>query len=164
MDRDDGQRSRRGRRPPPSAYQRAAGLLVRREHSRRELKRKLTARGVEADEAEAAVERLAGQGWQDDGRFAECLARSRAAAGHGPLRIRAELGTHGLTGEQIEAALAACEADWAENARQAIARRYSAAELADPAKRRKAAEFLFRRGFDHDSVRAAIRFDADTDL
>lgn len=163
MGQDDDKRGRRGGRPPPSAYQRAAGLLVRREHSRRELKRKLAARGVEADEAEAAVERLAGQGWQDDSRFAESLARSRAAAGYGPLRIRAELGTHGLAGEQIEAALAACEADWAENARQAIARRYSAAELADPGKRRKAAEFLFRRGFDHDSVHGAIRFDPDTD-
>jgi regulatory protein len=161
---DDGKRGRERGRPRPSAYQRAAGLLVRREHSRRELKRKLTARGVAAEEAEAAVERLAGQGWQDDDRFAESLARSRAAAGYGPLRIRAELAAHGLAGEQIEAALAACEADWSENARHAIARRYRAAELSDPARRRKAAEFLFRRGFDHDSVYAAIRFDCDTEL
>ena len=51
---------RRGRRPQPTPVQRALGLLVRREHSRKELGRKLAARGVEAGEAEAAIERLAG--------------------------------------------------------------------------------------------------------
>ena len=50
---------RRGRRPQPTPVQRALGLLVRREHSRKELGRKLAARGVEAGEAEAAIERLA---------------------------------------------------------------------------------------------------------
>lgn len=154
---------RRKGRPPPDPAQRAIGLLARREHSRRELKRKLTTRGVEADEAEAVLEKLAARGWQDDDRFAQTLARTRAGMGHGPLRIRAELGTHGLSSEQIEAAVAALELDWAEQARQALSRRFSPADLADPARRRKAAEFLFRRGFDHDSVRAATRHDPDAD-
>ena len=80
---------RRGRRPQPTPVQRALGLLVRREHSRKELGRKLAARGVEAGEAEAAIERLAGEGWQDDTRFAQFLVRSRAATGYGPIYIRA---------------------------------------------------------------------------
>ena len=50
--------------------QRALGLLVRREHSKKELNRKLQARGIEPEAAQAAVERLAGEGWQDDVRFA----------------------------------------------------------------------------------------------
>ena len=88
-----GGRSRK-ERPEPSAYQRALGLLVRRDHSRRELSRKLRARGVESEEADAALLVLARQDFQNDARFAEDLARTRAGAGYGPRYIRAELGTH----------------------------------------------------------------------
>src|SRR5262245_56659370 len=56
----DGKRERKPRRPrpEPTPTQRALGLFVRREHSRRELTRKLTARGVERDDAVAAVDKL----------------------------------------------------------------------------------------------------------
>ena len=147
--------------PQPTPVQRALGLLVRREHSRRELTRKLTSRGVEADEAAAAVERLAGDGWQDDTRFAASLVRSRAASGYGPLYIRAELGTHGLGSEAVAAALETFEGDWTEVARDLVRRRYGEAGPADLAQRRKAADLLARRGFDGDSIRRATRFDPD---
>ncbi len=141
--------------------QRALGLLVRREHSRKELARKLAARGVEAGEAAAAIERLAGEGWQDDTRFAESLIRSRAGAGYGPFYIRAELGTHGLGSEAIAAALDAFEGDWPEIARDLVRRRFGPAGPLDLPQRRKAADLLARRGFDGDSIRAASRFDPD---
>ncbi|MEN1939592.1 regulatory protein RecX [Luteimonas sp. MJ246] len=153
--------SGRGRRPrpEPTPAQRALALLVRREHSRKELARKLEARGVEAGQAEAAVERMAEAGWQDDGRFAAGLARMRAESGYGPLRIRAELGTHGLGGEDIGAAFEALAEsgadDWRARARDLARRRYGAALAHDPVLRRKAADLLFRRGFDHETVRAA---------
>ena len=152
---------RRKPRAQPSPTQRALGLLTRREHSRRELKRKLAARGVEAGEAEAAIEKLADAGWQDDRRFAESLVRSRVGAGYGPLHIRAELGTHGLDGEAIAAALATFEGDWADVARDLVRRRFGAAGPSDPAQRRKAAEMLMRRGFDGERIRAATRYDPD---
>ena len=145
------------RREGADAYQRALGLLVRREHSRRDLARKLAQRGIEPAEAEAAVERLAGQGYQDDQRFAESFARDRCAAGYGPVRIRVELAGHGLAEDAIQAALAACEADWPALARRQVERRWRAAELADPARRRKAVEFLLRRGFDQDAAWSAVR-------
>jgi regulatory protein len=146
-----------GRREGADAYQRALGLLVRREHSRRDLARKLAQRGVEPAEAAAAVEKLAGQGYQDDQRFADSFARDRTSAGYGPVRIRVELAGHGLAEDAIEAALAACEADWPALARRQVERRWRPAELADPARRRKAVEFLLRRGFDQDSVWSAVR-------
>lgn len=149
----------RRRRPEPSATQRALGLLTRREHSRRELTRKLTARGVDAGEVEAAVARLAGEGWQDDARFAESLVRGRANAGYGPLHIRAELGTHGLDREAVAAALDTFEGDWTEVARDLVRRRFGDAGPRDLAQRRKAADLLVRRGFDGDCIRAATRFD-----
>lgn len=146
-------------RPQPTPVQRALGLLVRREHSRRELTRKLAARGVDAEDAAAAVERLAGEGWQDDARFARSLVRSRAASGYGPLYIRAELATHGLADDAIAAALDTFEGDWTDAARDLVRRRYGETGPVDMAQRRKAADLLARRGFSGDSIRAATRFD-----
>jgi regulatory protein len=152
---------KRNRRQEPSPTQRALGFLVRREHSRKELTRKLTSRGLGAAEAAAAVERLAGEGWQDDTRFAESLVRSRAGSGYGPVRIRAELATHGLDREAIAQAMESHQGDWGEIARDLVRRRFGEAVAEDPAVRRKAADFLLRRGFDSASVRAATRADPE---
>ena len=54
----------------------------------------------------------------------------------------------------------AYDGDWAENARNLIRRRF-AGRLEDFAIRRKAADFLIRRGFDGNQVRAAVRRDED---
>jgi regulatory protein len=144
-------------RKPPDPHQKAMELLVRREHSRRDLKRKLGLKGVDPEAAEAAVERLAGLGYQDDARFGSAFARDRAAAGYGPQRIRQELAGHGLALDLVEAALDACEADWPARARGLIERRFRPAELEDPGRRRKAVDFLLRRGFDPPSAWAAVR-------
>lgn len=141
------------------AYNKALELLVRREHSRRELGRKLETRGIDPDLAAQAMDRLHEQGFQDDTRFAASLVYSRAANGHGPVRIRAELRTHGLDSETIATALQDCDTDWIQSARELLSRRCSAADLTDPVKRRKATDFLLRRGFDLDCVRAAMRND-----
>lgn len=142
----------------PSATQRALGLLTRREHSRKELTRKLVSRGLEPQEVAAAVEKLADAGWQNDRRFAESLVRSRAHSGYGPLHIRAELAAHGLCTDAIGHALASFDGDWRELACDLVRRRYSRAE-ADLKIRRKAADLLIRRGFDGDCIRAATRCD-----
>lgn len=154
------QRARRPR-PEPTATQRALSLLTRREHSRFELTRKLTARGVEPEAAEAAVGKLRDAGWQDDARFAETLLRSRAAAGYGPVRIRAELRTHRVGHDLVAAVMDGFDGDWRENARDLVRRRFGEGVPDDPARRRKAAELLYRRGFSGDQVRAATRFDPD---
>jgi regulatory protein len=148
------------KRPELTPAQRALGLLVRREHSRKELTRKLAARGVESEQAQAAVDRMTSEGWQNDARFAEQLVRSRASTGYGPIRIRAELGTHGLDREEVAKAMEAYDGDWAENARDLVRRRFGA-RREDRALQRKVAEFLIRRGFSSDQVRAATRFDPD---
>ncbi|WP_367345586.1 recombination regulator RecX [Stenotrophomonas bentonitica] len=156
---EPGRRKRRVREQTP--VQRALGLLVRREHSRKELTRKLTARGIETEAATAAVEKLTEAGWQDDTRFAENLVRMRANTGYGPLHIRAELGTHGLDSEQIAAAMDTFEGDWTDNARDLVRRRFGEAGPQELAQRRKAADLLARRGFDGDSIRRATRFDLE---
>jgi regulatory protein len=159
--KDSGERARpRRERKPATALQRALGLLTRREHSRKELARKLVTRGVDAAEVDAAIAKLADAGWQDERRFADSLVRSRASAGYGPHHIRAQLGTHDLPAELRQAALDEFEGDWVEIARDLVARRF--ARLEDPRQReRKASDFLVRRGFPADVVRAAVRFQQD---
>lgn len=147
---------RKPRRPELSPEQRALGLLVRREHSRKELARKLAARGVDTAEAAAAVECMVGEGWQSDARFAEFLVRSRAANGYGPLHVRAELGSHGLDRETVAAAIESFDGDWSRIARNLIRRRFGDEGPRDATQRRKAAELLMRRGFPGDIARAVL--------
>ncbi len=143
--------------PEPTAYQRALGLLVRREHSRKELGRKLVAKGVEREDLDLALDKLRRQDFQNDARFASALARSRSSSGYGPARIRAELAQHGLARDDIAAALEACECDWHAAAHDIVARRYAGKDLGDPDLRRKAVDFLLRRGFEQKAAFAAVK-------
>ncbi len=157
----DATTERKARRHEATPAQRALGLLVRREHSRQELTRKLVARGIPEDEAVAAVERMSEAGWQDDNRFACSLARTRVAAGYGPLWIRSELAAHGLSSSAVEQAFIALaesgDDDWTARARDLIRRRHGPHGQLSLALQRKAADLLVRRGFGGDTVRAAIR-------
>ena len=146
----------RRRRPEPSPTQRALGLLTRREHSRQELTRKLQQRGVASADAAAVIDKLASAGWQNDARFAESLVRNRANSGYGPAFIHAELKTHGLGSESVAIAMDSFEGNWVEIARDLIRRRHPQAFTGNRDTQRKAADFLLRRGFAMDHVRAAI--------
>ena len=136
---------------------RAIGLLARREHSRRELSRKLSRANVDAALVDGTLDRLAEQGLQSDERFAAALVRRRAESGHGPLRVLAELKEHGIAAALAEEALAASETDWCETASAAREKRFgplppdSARDLA------RQMRFLQYRGFTSEQVRFALR-------
>ena len=152
------------RRRETTPAQRAVALLVRREHSRKELAIKLRARGIEPADADAAVETVAKAGWQDDTRFACSIARTRAGAGYGPLYIRAELVSHAVGEDVITLALSslddAGEVDWTDVARAQVRRRFGDQANLSVAMQHKAAGYLMRRGFGSDIIRAAIRTSA----
>jgi regulatory protein len=140
----------------PSAYEKALGLLARREHSARELKTKLARRGFDADENAAALERLRSKDFQNDARFGEMLVRSRIEGGYGPRWIVAELRTHGIGEEAAAALIAAAEPDWPELIHRQLRRRYGGKPAATMAERSKRAAFLLRRGFDASTVKLAV--------
>ncbi|MCX7513500.1 regulatory protein RecX [Frateuria sp. STR12] len=148
-------------KPRRTAYDKALGLLARREHSRRELKTKLRQSGYEGDESVAAIDRLGEQHYQDDDRFAGVLVRSRASQGYGPQRIRAELKTHAVPDERIRELLEAAEVDWEASAVDQLRRRYGAKRAADHAERARRAQFLLRRGFAAATVRRATHAEVD---
>ncbi len=68
----------------------AMNLLARREHSRREMQRKL-GRRFPPELLDTALNRLQEERLLCDSRFAECFLRQRAGRGFGPQRIRHEL-------------------------------------------------------------------------
>jgi regulatory protein len=137
---------------PSGAYETALGLLSRREHSRRDLTRKLARRGIDAAAAGDAIDRLAGAAYQSDRRFAESLVRRRVGQGYGPRHIQAELGTHGIPGDTIRELLDG--PDWDAVARDLVARRLR--DPADPDARRRAGGLLQRRGFGGDTIRRVL--------
>jgi regulatory protein len=138
-----------------TAYDRGLSMLARREHSQRELRARLERGGYDEAEAAEAIERLGEQNYQDDERFAEMLLRARIAHGYGPARIRAELRSHGLNAAAIDALIAAAEVDWSALATAQLRKKYGSKSAADHAERGKRAQFLLRRGFSADTVRAA---------
>lgn len=144
-----------------SAYDKALGLLVRREHSRKELKTKLRLGGYAGDEASAAIDRLEEQHYQDDDRFAEMLLRSRIAQGYGPMRLHVELKSHGVTDARIRELMDEAEVDWDASAAAQLRRRYGSAGSADHVERARRAQFLLRRGFAASTVRSVTRADGD---
>lgn len=148
-------------KPERSAYDKALGLLARREHSRKELKAKLRRSGYDGDETTTALDRLGAQHYQDDDRFAEVLLRSRIGQGYGPLRLRVELKSHGMADARIRQLLEAADADWDALAAALLRRRYGAAGNADYAERTRRAQFLLRRGFPAATVRSVTRADVD---
>ena len=139
-----------------SAYDRALGLLARREHSARELKSKLARRGLDADESVAALEKLQAKDFQSDGRFGEMLVRSRIAGGYGPRWILAELKTHGIDEAKARALIEAAEPHWPALVRHQLRRRYGGKPATNLAERGKRTAFLLRRGFDASTVRLVL--------
>ncbi|WP_285402008.1 regulatory protein RecX [Luteibacter sp. ME-Dv--P-043b] len=159
-DKGTGQGDGKAARPTRTAYDKALGLLARREHSRRELKQKLERGGFARDESAVALERLGDQGYQDDDRFAASLFRSRAGQGYGPARIRAELRSQGVSDATIRELMENTDIDWHDLAAGQLRRRYGGPS-ADPTERARRAQFLLRRGFAAATVRGLTHADAE---
>jgi regulatory protein len=147
----------------PACTQVAFALLARREHSRRELTRKLDARGFPAEVVAAVVAALETSGALAEARFTETFIRSRVAKGQGPQRIRSELAQRGVADADVETALGDADADWLAAARAVRRKRFGADPPSDFRERARQARFLEYRGFSREQIRAALELDADSD-
>ena len=125
-------------------------LLSRREHSQRELLRKLSKR-YDSDELKDALDGLAEEGLQSDHRFAESFTRERMVRGYGPLRIEAELRERGVTSAIASTVLndvpEAEETTWLEQAVALVHRKYGEAPPEDLPEKARRMRFLGQRGF-----------------
>jgi regulatory protein len=147
----------------PTCTRVALALLAGREHGRRELTRKLDARGFPADVITAVVTALETSGALAEARFTETFVRSRIAKGQGPQRIRSELAQRGVADADVESALRDADVDWLATARAARRKRFGAATPSDFRERARQARFLEYRGFTGEQVRGALEVDGDSD-
>ena len=138
----------------------AIGLLARREHSRRELERKLGKRfrdrPLEPASLQQVLDRLAADGLQSDARCAESLIHARISRGQGPLRIRAGLREAGLEGETVELLLEAEEEAWPEHLEAVARSRFGTEPPGDRRDWARRARFLAGRGFPEHLVRGQL--------
>lgn len=146
---------REGGKPKPeqTAAQRALEMLDRRDYSRAELVKKLTEKGVPAQEAADAADKLAALGFVDDGRYASLVVRQYAGKGYGARRVRMELMRRGLEREVIDAALA--EMPEQDDTLMRLLRQRLRGDF-DRANVKKAADALVRRGYGYEEVTSAL--------
>ena len=127
----------------------ALGLLARREHSERELRTKLRARGFEAACVEAALEALRALGAQSDARFAEERTRALTARGYGSRHVPRDLRARGVAEDAARRCMAQAAAGDAERAAQALERR-------GRHDRERNRRFLAARGYPHEAIAQAL--------
>ena len=150
-----------------SADIRCAGmdLLARREHGFQELAGKLKRRftrkkyafEVEFTESgfndllQQVLSRLREEGLQSDARLAQVYIRSRSNRGQGPVKIRAELRSKGLSDIVINHAFDECEVDWFELIGHVSGKKFGDAKL-DAQEKARRTRFLQQRGFSFDQI------------
>ena len=132
-------------------------FLVRREHSRYELRRKLKARANEADDVDAVLQQLVDEKLQSDERFTEVYVHHRVNAGIGPMKISYELRQKGIDESLAEVILEPLEEEWDDMMRRLRERKYGEEIPSDYAERMKQARFLQNRGFSPESVMRLFR-------
>jgi regulatory protein len=144
------------KQPATSLKSKALRMLATREHSRAELKRKLSAKAEEGDDVEAVLERMAETGLQSDERFAESYVRSRAAR-LGTSRLQYELVKRGVTQEVADTALSeVLEEDELTRARGVWLKKFGQPPE-DRQEWARQARFLQSRGFSAEIIRKLLR-------
>lgn len=148
----------RRRRQPPSLRARALRLLAQREHSRAELRRKLASHvdpPEQIGKLDALLDELERDGWLSDARFVQSVVQRRAPR-HGLLRVRHDLGAHGLDDPLVSAALADMRATELQRA-LAVWRKRFHQPPADRAERARQQRFLAQRGFEPATIHQVFR-------
>ena len=134
----------------------AMDLLARREHSRRELLRKLSARVSDDVLLQEVLLQLEDEGLISDQRFAETYIRYRSSKGFGPVRIAAELRDKGIDENLLQEQIQSSDSRWYELAYKVKVRKFGEDVEAEPKGKAKQMRFLLNRGFVRDQVSNAV--------
>lgn len=136
------------------AFNKAADLLSRRDHSSKELLQKLRQKGF-SEGAEEAIERLSCLGYIDDRKFAERYADElKRVKKYGKRRIRDALYQKGIDSEIIDGIVSEMEIDNDELVR-IIERKYRR-YLGDEKGIRKTFAALTRMGYSFSEIKEAL--------
>ena len=132
-------------------------MLARREHSRRELARKLGA--VDPDTLEALLDDLQARGWLSEQRLADQLLRA-AAGRFGARKVVQQLTQKGVSQEVVAQVRARARQNELDSARAVWLKRFGKPP-GSLRERARQARFLEQRGFDPEVIRQVLGGDLE---
>ena len=143
------------------AYNCAVSLLSRRDHSEKELMRKLKEKGY-AEGAEEAIRKLKNSGYVDDERFCRLYASELIRLkGYGKRRVEQELYLKGVSRDIISLVLE--EITFDTEALSDIIRRKYLSKMKDEKGKQRAINALMRLGYSYREIRDALN-DLDEEI
>jgi len=132
----------------------AVRYLTRREYGIEELRRRLLQRGADPGITDTVVGDLADENLVSDQRFTEMYVRTRMRSLFGPLKIRGQLRSLGVSDHVVADAMPAGQEAWFDAAAH-WAEKKCRGEL-DYAGRAKLYRSLVNRGFTHEQANVAL--------
>jgi regulatory protein len=132
----------------------ALRLLARRDHSRAEMKAKLAAGAESEEELDSVLDALQAECLLSDQRYANGRVATRAVR-YGNVRLKHELRQHGISDDDIAAALPE-GGDEAARCRAVWARKFGCLPT-DASERGRQMRFLQYRGFSGEAIRGVMR-------
>lgn len=136
------------------AFNYVVQLLVRREYSQSELRKKMQGKYA-AEIIDSVLQRCIEYGYQSDERHAQMLVNHMQFSGYGPQKLYMEARNKGANLDEVKRL--AAEVDWSEVAYETIVRKFTAQQVSDYQTRNKALAFLARRGFDASCCYSALQ-------
>lgn len=139
----------------PSLMGRALRYLARREHTQRELERKLAAHAESAEQLQALMQTLVDKDLLSEERAVESWVRVKAPR-LGRARLQQELRQKGASEELIRQQLNQLESTESERAWQVWCKKFGDSPQT-PQEHAKQVRFLVARGFGHEAVSQVMR-------
>jgi len=134
----------------------AMDLLARREHSVKELLRKLCERYEETELIADVVRQLSEDNLVSDSRFAEMYIRSRIGRHFGPIKIKNDLRERGVSEDDISFALKEANQNWLQLIQELSKKKYGNTLPSEAKETAKRLRFFQSRGFDTDCIRSVV--------
>ena len=136
----------------------AMDYLSRREHSRYELYKKISAHNFDRDLINQELDLLIEDGLLSDERFVETFIYFRKKKGKGPLKISSELRDRGADESLINKYIEEIEnSEWLDSAKQVAEKKLGNNQQLDYDNQLKMMKFLNNRGFTIDQVKITIK-------
>ena len=132
-------------------YAAALKMLMRREHSKLELRQKLNLKDFDDAVINDSISLLAEQKYQSDERFSEAFILMRFNQGKGPIKISMELKSRGIT--EFDLTLF----NWFELAKDVKYKKFGDSKFLDYREKSKQKRFLQSRGFGFDEINQAFQ-------
>lgn len=132
-------------------YAAALKMLMRREHSKLELRQKLNLKDFDDAVINDSISLLAEQKYQSDERFSEAFILMRFNQGKGPIKISMELKSRGIS--EFDLTLF----NWFELAKDVKYKKFGDSKFLDYEEKSKQKRFLQSRGFGFDEINQAFQ-------